>query len=168
MNLTIRTMRPTDAADYLTFLRQVGSESDNLAFGKEGISATPDQYAKVIERVNNEGKNLLLVALDGNEIVGYGGIYRESTPRFAHRAELAVFVRKDHWNRGIGKALMKEMLDYSQNAGIKVVQLQVRADNGIAIHLYKSCGFTYMGTCRNYFQIGDASFDAQYWNYYFD
>ena len=37
--------RPKDAAQLLAYLKQVGSETDNLTFGAEGLPGTAEQEA---------------------------------------------------------------------------------------------------------------------------
>ena len=42
MNYIIEKAQPSDAAELLEYLKIIGSESDNLTFGPEGVSFTLD------------------------------------------------------------------------------------------------------------------------------
>jgi ribosomal protein S18 acetylase RimI-like enzyme len=52
-----------------------------------------------------------------------------------------VAVHPSYRRRGIGKALTQEGIDHSRRHGAASVWLQVREENGPAIHLYESLGF---------------------------
>ena len=159
MQLTIRKAVGNDAAAYLAFLKTVGGETDNLSFGKDGITASPDAYAKVIDRVDASENSAMLLALDGSEIVGYCGIYG-GDGRTAHRAEIAIFIRRDHWHLGIGSALLTEAKKVAQGFGMHILFLDVRSDNTRAISLYQKCGFTKTGVWHDFFRIDGQYYDV--------
>jgi ribosomal protein S18 acetylase RimI-like enzyme len=52
-----------------------------------------------------------------------------------------VAVHPDHRRRGIGRMLTQESLEHLRQRGIEVAWLQVRDDNPVAYHLYRSLGF---------------------------
>lgn len=164
--LVYREALPEDAAEYLRFLKIVGGETDNLSFGAEGVPYTPEQYAPVIERMHKREDSLMLICLDGEEIVGYASLVCDGNPRFAHRGELAIFVRKDHWGIGIGSELMKEIVDFAKNRNLAVITLEVRADNEHAKHLYRKFGFECFGRYEKFFRFPYGDVAADYMNLY--
>lgn len=52
-----------------------------------------------------------------------------------------VFVRGDHRGEGLGKVLIRGLIDYARRQHCCKVTLEVRADNAPARHLYASEGF---------------------------
>ena len=48
MNITYREAEPSDAGKFLEYCKIVGSETDNLTFGAEGLSLTISQEADFI------------------------------------------------------------------------------------------------------------------------
>jgi GNAT superfamily N-acetyltransferase len=54
-----------------------------------------------------------------------------------------VYTRRERRGRGLGRVVMQAVL--GEMAGIETVGLNVRADNGAAIHLYESLGFVRHG-----------------------
>ena len=69
-------------------------------------------------------------------------------------------VRRDHWGRGIGGALLDALLAWSSSHGlIGRVNLRVRTDNEVAVALYRSRGFEIEGTVRDQIRIEGRSFD---------
>ena len=166
MEITYREAEPREAAALLEYMKQVGSESGNLSFGAEGLSFSVEQEAAILESICQNPRSIMLLAFDGGEIVGNASIHGSSRPRFSHRYELAITVRKSHWGRGIGTALMERLIAFAREIGAEVVSLEVRSDNDRAIALYKKFGFEIFGTYRKFFKFEDNYYDADYMNLY--
>lgn len=142
-----------DAEGLLLHLKTVGSETDNLTFGKEGFQISAEREARFINRFIKNEDEIMLVAMDGERVVGNGVIERERIPRLAHRARLTLTVLRNYWGQGIGTRLMDMMLDFCRKSGAELVFLECRADNERAIRLYKKFGFEISGELRRYFKI---------------
>ena len=140
-----------DAEGLLLHLKTVGSETDNLTFGKEGFQISAEREARFINRFIKNEDEIMLVAMDGERVVGNGVIERERIPRLAHRARLTLTVLRDYWGQGIGTRLMDMMLDFCRESGAELVFLECRADNERAIRLYKKFGFDEISKRKNYY-----------------
>jgi len=71
-------------------------------------------------------------------------------------------VHKDYQGMGIGKALLKEVLDLADNwLKLVRVELSVFVDNERAINLYKSLGFQIEGT-KKYAAIKNGEYADEY------
>ena len=92
-----------------------------------------------------------LVALRGEEIVGYAGawvILDES-----HITNIAV---AEPWRgKGIGRELTGTLLWYLSNLGASYATLEVRVSNERAISLYRSLGFISVGKRKKYYEDND-------------
>lgn len=64
-----------------------------------------------------------------------------------------IFVENEYRNRGIGKALIKKMLE---NDKIEKVTLEVKKDNNLGIMLYNSLGFKPVSIRKGYYNGVDA------------
>lgn len=166
MEIIYREARPEDARALLDFLGTVGGESGNLSFGAEGLPFTAEQEEAFLSNTQNDPASLMLVALDGDLIVGNVSVSSLGRARFAHRWELAISARKSHWGQGIGSALMARAIEYAKIHGAEIISLEVRSDNDRAIALYRKFGFEKFGTYRNFFKINGKYFDADYMNLY--
>ena len=62
-----------------------------------------------------------------------------------------VVVETSARGRGIGKALMKALMQYAANLGVRYLTLEVRASNAPAIKLYQSLGFVKVGIRAKYY-----------------
>lgn len=166
MEITYRNALPTDAAALLEYLKTIGGESGNLSFGPEGLPFTVAQEEAFLTSLQNDPDYLMLLAMDGEEIVGNASVSRHTRARFAHRWDVAISVRKSHWGKGIGSYLMTQLIEFAKNSGAEVVSLEVRSDNERAKSLYRKFGFKKFGTYRKFFKIDGAYFDADYMNLY--
>ena len=147
MNITYREAEPSDAGKFLEYCKIVGSETDNLTFGAEGLSLTISQEADFIRKFAGNPGSIMIVAFDEGELIGTGAVSVVSgKPRFAHRREIAISVRKDYWGKGIGTGIMNVLMDFAKKSGAEVLELEVRSDNEAAISLYKKFGFEKIGT----------------------
>ncbi|MBQ6580242.1 MAG: GNAT family N-acetyltransferase [Oscillospiraceae bacterium] len=167
MNIIYREAEPSDAGKFLEYCKIVGSETDNLTFGAEGLSLTISQEADFIRKFAGNPGSIMIVAFDEGELIGTGAVSVVSgKPRFAHRREIAISVRKDYWGKGIGTGIMNVLMDFAKKSGAEVIELEVRSDNEAAISLYKKFGFEKIGTNEKFFKINGEFFAADYMNLY--
>ncbi len=166
MNIIYREAEASDASAMLLHLASVGTETDNLSYGADTFKISTDKESRFIERFKNNKNDIMLIALDGETIVGNAILERNKVLRYSHRAELSITVLRDFWGRGIGKKLMSMLLDFAKEHDIEIIYLEVRSDNVRAISLYTSFGFEKIGTYRNFFKINGKYFDADLMNLY--
>jgi ribosomal-protein-alanine N-acetyltransferase len=62
--------------------------------------------------------------------------------------------------KGLGRAMLLEMLDVACARNMLRVFLEVRASNAAALGLYRSTGFIKIGERRGYYQNANGSEDA--------
>ena len=167
MNIIYREAEPSDAGKFLEYCKIVGSETDNLTFGAEGLPLTISQEADFIRKFAGNPGSIMIVAFDEGELIGTGAVSVVSgKTRFAHRREIAISVRKDYWGKGIGTGIMNVLMDFAKKSGAEVLELEVRSDNEAAISLYKKFGFEKIGTNEKFFKINGEFFAADYMNLY--
>ena len=167
INITYREAEPSDAGKFLEYCKIVGSESDNLTFGEEGIPFSISQEADFIRKFAGNPGSVMIVAFDEGELIGTGAVSVVSgKPRFAHRREIAISVRKDYWGKGIGTGIMNVLMDFAKKSGAEVLELEVRSDNERAIALYEKFGFKKIGQNEKFFKINGEFISADYMNLY--
>ena len=130
------------------------------SFTSDTFNISEEKEARFIDRFSKNPNDIMLIALDGNTVVGNGIIESERPQRYNHRATLSITVLKEHWGRGIGSRLMEMMLDFCKRRGVVTVSLEVRSDNLRAISLYNKFGFEKIGTYRSFFRINGKYYDA--------
>jgi len=95
---------------------------------------------------------LFLVAEDRGRVVGYVSavIRRDGTGHV-----VSICVDPDYRGRGIGKALMNEILKKLRESGVCRVRLEVRVSNEVARRLYERLGFKVVDRIDNYYPDGE-------------
>ncbi len=91
------------------------------------------------------------VAEDDQGLLGYAGLL--SVPPTADVQTLAVAPRAQR--RGIGRALLAELLEAARRTGCTEVLLEVRADNQSALALYEAEGFAVIARRTGYYGPGE-------------
>jgi ribosomal-protein-alanine N-acetyltransferase len=89
------------------------------------------------------------VAVQDGEVVGYAGL-AVTAPDEAAVQNIAV--RRDRQRRGIGEALLADLLAEADRRGASRVFLEVAVDNQPAQRLYRRYGFAPAGIRRGYYQ----------------
>jgi L-phenylalanine/L-methionine N-acetyltransferase len=151
MDVTIRPVRPDDA-DAINAIRRepgviettLGTPSERIEVNREFIEALGD------------ADHYLVAEVDGR-LAGFASL-REGKNRQRHTARLGIIVGREFQGRGIGRALMRALVDIADNyLKLVRVELDVVADNARAIKLYESFGFEVEGRKRK-----DAIRDGEY------
>ena len=96
------------------------------------------------------------VAIQNEDIVGYGVLMM--APGESH--VLNICVKPDQQRKGIGRELLRMMMQESQQASVDMILLEVRRSNQSAIDLYDSEGFHELGVRRGYYPANDGREDA--------
>lgn len=96
-----------------------------------------------------------VAARDCDELVGYAGLAFVAGPPHAEAEVHTIGVDPAHRRRGIGRALLRDLLAVA-DAARATVFLEVRTDNDAARALYAAEGFTVVGLRRRYYRPSGA------------
>ena len=92
----------------------------------------------------------------GERLAGYGIL-----SAVLDEAQLMnICVETNMRGHGHGRALARHMVERAAVRGVKVVFLEVRLSNRIAMTLYDTIGFREVGRRRGYYRTGDGREDA--------
>jgi ribosomal-protein-alanine N-acetyltransferase len=105
---------------------------ENASFG------APWRQASFARAVADPHHSFFVAELDGR-LVGYAGMWVEGNQ--AHIAKVAV--TEGYRRRGIGSALLQQLLDHARRLGLPQAYLEVRRGNLAAQHLYRRFGFRF-------------------------
>ncbi|MBQ7897318.1 MAG: ribosomal protein S18-alanine N-acetyltransferase [Clostridia bacterium] len=97
-----------------------------------------------------------------DKVLGYIGFYAVA----GEGSITNVAVHPDARGKGIGLALVKEVIALGEKLALDYITLEVRGSNTPARTLYEKCGFRDMGTRRNFYTKPRE--DAVIMNYFFD
>ena len=86
---------------------------------------------------------------DDGEVVGFGslGPYR-SRPAYSTTVEDSVYVRRDRHRRGVGRAVLTELVRLATDHGFHAVIGRIVGGHEASIGLHQACGFEVVGVER--------------------
>ena len=88
---------------------------------------------------------------DAGTLIAYAGL--RALPEKAGQGDIQTIAVAPHYrNQGIGRKLLRDLIDESQRRGVTDLFLEVRADNAGAIALYTSEGFREIDRRAGYYQ----------------
>ncbi len=132
------------------------------AFGEEYGDAASLASGQINRRWQWEtsNDNFILGAFDP-ELVGTVALARDEGTRKRHKAEVwSVFVAAEAQGKGIGRALMQELIALARRIeGLEQLYLGVDVNNVPAIRLYESLGFTRYAHERHAMKLGKQYVD---------
>ena len=92
------------------------------------------------------GAYTAIVAASSEQIVGFGSLspYRER-PAYRGTAEVSVYVHHSHQRKGIGKALLDELVEAAEQHGFHTLIARVSGPNAASHALFEASGFEKVG-----------------------
>jgi phosphinothricin acetyltransferase len=95
------------------------------------------------------GAHAVLVAEEDGAVVGFASLspYRDRAA-YATTVEDSVYVARSHQGRGIGKALLTELVDVARQHGFHATMARIVGGHEASINLHASVGFTVVGVER--------------------
>ena len=128
-----------DAKDIIEYLNVIASQTNNLTFGKNELEINELQEMQLINEIHNSINSVMILAKDGNKIVGMVSLSGESKARIKHRSNLGISVLKEYWHQGIGSSLLAAAIGYAIEKDIERILSDVIArvskTAGLAVHI---------------------------------
>ena len=107
------------------------------------------------------GESAAAIARRDDEITGFAYWTRYTRPTFRPHVDIEkVAVDPGAQGRGVGRGLMEALIQAARGHGTEVITLDLRGDNGAAIGLYESLGFTRYGRLPDFVAVGQKRFDT--------
>jgi len=98
-----------------------------------------------------------LVARDGARVLGWAALLPVSARAvYAGVAEVSVYVGADARGRGVGRALLSELVRRSEEDGVWTLQAGIFPENGASLGLHRSCGFRIVGIRKRLGRLAGA------------
>jgi len=158
--ILIRKAATSDAEEMIKYLNIIGVESDFLTFGAEGFGGSVKEEEEFISSALSKANALFIVAEVNGKIVGNLNFSGGPRKRNYHVGEFGVSVLKEYWGKRIGEKLIKYLIKWAEENGMRKINLRVRTDNEKAVKLYKKLGFSLEGTLKRDFLIDGKFYDS--------
>jgi RimJ/RimL family protein N-acetyltransferase len=160
-DIIVRTAKPKDAKPLIDFMYRISKERIYSIVEPEEFKETHESYRKRIKRFNNLPGKLYLIAEHNKKILGLIQFDNFDHNKCKHNGFLTIFIGRQWRGKGIGRLLMKELLEWAkQNNMIEKVSLSVFSTNFRAIKLYSKLGFRREGRCIKDLKISGKYADS--------
>ena len=148
MNFAIQPMSDADAAAILDIYRQ-GIATGNATFETEAPSWEKFTAGHL--------PHSRMVARDGTGILGWAALSPVSGRCvYGGVAEVSIYIAESSRGRGIGRALLEELIRQSEKNGIWTLQAGIFPENAASIRLHKHYGFREVGRRERIGKLADV------------
>jgi L-phenylalanine/L-methionine N-acetyltransferase len=155
----IREAEPSDAAALVTLAREVSREPEGWLLSSAEWRA-PAAERRYLRAARRSAHAAVFVAEAREGLVGRLSVARDPHPASHHVADLGLMVAASHRRQGIGRALLRQAVEWAHHTGVSKLELHVFPDNEPAIALYESFGFVREGYRRRHYRRNGEYVDA--------
>ncbi len=136
-HLTIRPIRPDDAARHRAFFESLTAEDIRLRFFAAVRELTEAQLVR-FTRLDYERDMAFVAVRDAtDETVGVARLAHDET----NVAEFAVIVRQDVKGKGLATHLMRRLIEWAPQHGIFAIRGEILAENTTMLTFARTLGF---------------------------
>ncbi len=137
MDFLVQEMKRADLNDVLKIYSE-GIASGNATF--ETSAPGEEAWDKI------HLPDCRLVARSGEDVIGWAALSPVSGRcTYSGVAEVSVYVTAGATGKGVGKALLSELVKESEKTGIWTLDAGIFPENKASISIHKSCGFREVG-----------------------
>lgn len=157
--LILRSPVPQDAAALLKHKKITSEETYYMARYPEEINMTVEKQAEQLNAICLDEDCFMIAAYFEGNMIANASVQRIGNHiKYRHRAGFGISVQKAYWNSGLGKCMLKEVIDCAAKTIFAQLELGVFRENFRAIHLYEKCGFVQWGMLPRAFRLKDGAY----------
>jgi phosphinothricin acetyltransferase len=148
MTYEITPMQPAD----WPAVREIYREG--IATGQATFETQPPDWEKWD---SSHRPDCRLIARQGDRVLGWAALSPVSARRvYSGVAEVSVYVALAAQGGGVGTALLKALIEQSENRGVWTLQAGIFPENAASIAIHKSCGFHEVGKRQRIGKLGET------------
>ncbi|MEC0127165.1 GNAT family N-acetyltransferase [Paenibacillus pabuli] len=148
LTFSIRSADEKDAGEISSLRVQMDGETENMDREQGEGFIDSAGFEEIIRLDTEKQRNLFLVAIVKEQIVGFSRCEGVDLKRFSHKVEFGVCIAREFWGYGMGKKLLETSMNWADTNGIKKMTLNVLGTNEKAMELYKRMGFEIEGMLK--------------------
>ncbi len=147
LTIQARPMTSEDEAGLLDFFLTI-PDSERY-YLKEDVTS-PQVISRWVRSLDY-ARVLPILALDGESIVGDATLHRLRSGAQRHMGEVRVVVKPSHRSKGVGTALIKELILIAKDAGLEKLVIElVEDEQQMAMQAMSALGFVRLATLPDY------------------
>ncbi len=155
----LRSPDEHDAEEMIKYLKMTSEETYFMVRYPEEINITIDKEIELLKESLSSSTDMMIAAFINNKFAGNVGINCVGNHiKLKHRAVFGISIKEQYWNKGIGNALIKEVIEQARQMGYEQIELGVFYDNEKAKNLYKKYGFEVLGNVKNAYKLKDGTY----------
>lgn len=153
-DITIRSYTPEHFEALVSMFQRLSKEALRYGF-------PPYDRPRLERWVSGLDSGILLLAFDGENIVGVATMWSSWKARLKGVGEFARYTHQDYHGEGLGTFLARKILEEAKRKGFHRVTLHVVVDNTPAIKAYENAGFVHEGPLKDAFVHDDGRYHDQ-------
>jgi GNAT superfamily N-acetyltransferase len=138
LEIFVRPVRADDAEALKQFFAGVSPEDLRFRFLTGLLHVSDEQIGAMVDVDHKQTEDLLAFLADGT-LVASAMLAVEPS---GQRGEVAIAVRADHKNKGIGWCLLHSTADLARSLGVKILEAVESREHHAAIEVERDSGFT--------------------------
>lgn len=145
--ISVRDARPSDLPTLLQIY------NDTVLTSPATFDLVPQTLAQRKKWFSEHGRTFPLVVAEGQgRVLGYASLSQfRDKPGYSKSAEDSIYVHKEFQGKGVGKALMRVVLERALSLGYHTIIAAIVPPNEASVRLHEGFGFAYVG---NFKEVG--------------
>ena len=160
--IDIREIEVSDAERFLTLSNKLDGETKFMMFEQGERLTTLEEQRDIIKQVILKSNDIIFVADDNGDLVGYIGAYGGEFKRNLHSIYIVIGIRYEYTGKGIGTSLFGKLDEWACKHKIHRLELTAISNNLSAIALYKKMGFEIEGIKKHSLCVDSSYVDEYY------
>lgn len=157
----LRPARTTDAEDLVALDHALVADGRGVVQCREQIRNVEEERQRIDQTsafASAGDASVIAVAEIAPDVVGTSALRQLGPARCRHVGMVSVGVHPAAQRLGLGRALMKYVVEHARARRLERLELYVRADNERAQALYRSLGFWHEGTRARFVKLESGEY----------
>jgi RimJ/RimL family protein N-acetyltransferase len=147
--IVFREPKMDDVKSAVEMMNSLVKEEAYISVQKKLTLKDEKEYFKKILKDKKEKKRIDLFLDINGKVCGSASVFLIDQEGKKHIGEFGILLKKEARGKGLGEKLMRKTIQKAvKELKIKIVRLDVLADNKIATNLYRKVGFQKLGTIK--------------------
>ncbi len=154
----LRSPRIEDAEALLEYLSVTACESEFLLqYPEERKKMTVEQEEQFIQNMTESATSVMILCEIDGRIAGNCQLSIHNRIKTRHRGSIGIALYKEFWGRGIGTAMMTELIALGKELGLMQLELEFVEGNERGYALYRKMGFEVIGVRPDAFRLKNGT-----------
>lgn len=155
----LRPTHPDDASTMIEYMKVTAGETPYLLRYPDEVKFTVESEREILGNILENEKSVMMMAEVDGKVAGNCSINGMGDKRkILHRCGLAIALKKEFWNLGIGTAMIEYLVQLAKQIGYEQMELEVVEGNDSAKRLYEKCGFCETGKHLRALKYDDGTY----------